>query len=221
MSIQPGDTYSPCASISRTPRPSMRPILAKRPSLIATSARTHGFPSPSRRRLLRITTSYIGAGWAGTPAAGCSISPTAKIPAAIWNFTSSARYFFDERSHLRPGHGPLMHRENRGHGNVLALHRLDHFAHQFGGIQGPIGVQRQGVAGIEQLMFGKIDHVLPLGGSTAQRIKDHAIAPASSLFFFCPPPPYRPARRPGQQIGLLMAGRCNQSFQERFVQVEN
>ena len=60
ISIQPGETYLPVASISRLPLPSILPILTKRPSLIATSARIHGFPAPSSTRPFRMTTSYAG-----------------------------------------------------------------------------------------------------------------------------------------------------------------
>src|SRR5207244_3229137 len=58
MSIQPGETYRPRASISVLPLASTFPIFAKRPSLIATSANTHGFPAPSSTRPPRITMSY-------------------------------------------------------------------------------------------------------------------------------------------------------------------
>src|SRR5437016_8028424 len=56
-SIHPGETYLPRASISVVPCSGTRPILAKRPSLIATSARIQGLPAPSSTRPLRITTS--------------------------------------------------------------------------------------------------------------------------------------------------------------------
>ena len=42
----------------RVPCSRTRPIFAKRPSLMATSARIHGFPAPSSTRPLRMTTSY-------------------------------------------------------------------------------------------------------------------------------------------------------------------
>src|SRR5437867_2135280 len=58
MSIQPGDTYFPRASISVRPRPSTLPIRTNRPSRMATSARIQGFPAPSSTRPFRITTSY-------------------------------------------------------------------------------------------------------------------------------------------------------------------
>ena len=52
MSIQPGETYMPAASISLVPRSGTRPIFAKRPSVMATSARIHGLPAPSSTRPL-------------------------------------------------------------------------------------------------------------------------------------------------------------------------
>src|SRR6267378_2768481 len=60
MSIQPGDTYLPVASISCRPRPVTIPMRTKRPPLIATSARIAGLPAPSSTCPLRMTTSYIG-----------------------------------------------------------------------------------------------------------------------------------------------------------------
>src|SRR5688500_13309944 len=58
MSIQPGDTYLPRASISVFPWPSTLPMRTNRPPLIATSARTHGLPEPSRTRPFLMTKSY-------------------------------------------------------------------------------------------------------------------------------------------------------------------
>src|SRR5690606_28068231 len=71
MSIQPGDTYRPVASISRPAQPVTCPIRAKRPSRMATSARIHGLPAPSSTRPFRMTTSHgqaVGSAW---PATGC------------------------------------------------------------------------------------------------------------------------------------------------------
>src|SRR5688500_9009350 len=81
MSIQPGETYLPRASISVVPRSVTRPIFTKRPSLMATSPRIHGLPAPSSTRPLRMTTSYAKgapAGWAAAArvTAHPSVMPT-------------------------------------------------------------------------------------------------------------------------------------------------
>ena len=52
MSIQPGVTYLPAASMTRVPVSAIRPIRAIRPLRIPTSARIHGFPMPSSRYVL-------------------------------------------------------------------------------------------------------------------------------------------------------------------------
>src|SRR5688500_1537587 len=67
MSIHPGETYFPVASISVRPRAGTWPIFTKRPWAIATSAAIHGFPAPSSTRPFRITTSYIVSAAVGRP----------------------------------------------------------------------------------------------------------------------------------------------------------
>ena len=61
MSMKPGETYSPVASISRRPS-ALHLGRSERCGRIstATSARTHGFPAPSRTRPPRMTISYAG-----------------------------------------------------------------------------------------------------------------------------------------------------------------
>ena len=62
MSMKPGDTILPAASIVRAPRAcSSRPMAAMRPSLTATSATYHGLPVPSTSFPPTITRSYCGA----------------------------------------------------------------------------------------------------------------------------------------------------------------
>lgn len=64
---------------------------------------------------------------------------------------------------LAPGHRALMHGEDRIHFQVCALYGMDHFVHQLGIIERVVVVQNQGITGVEQMMLGKVDHVLALG----------------------------------------------------------
>jgi hypothetical protein len=45
---------------------------------------------------------------------------------------------------------------------MLAFHCLTHFVHELRIVQCVIRIHDQRVAGVEQAMFGKIDHVLTL-----------------------------------------------------------
>ena len=61
MSMKPGATTSPLASITRFAFPSgTRPTATIRSPGIATSPRNHGLPVPSTIRPLRMTRSYSG-----------------------------------------------------------------------------------------------------------------------------------------------------------------
>lgn len=63
ISMKPGDTTRPAASISRAPRSLIRPTDAMRPPAIATSAYRQGLPVPSTTLPLRMTRSNgVGVG---------------------------------------------------------------------------------------------------------------------------------------------------------------
>ena len=57
MSMKPGQTKSPSASITRSAGSSTRPTAAIRPPAMPTSARYQGLPAPSITRPPRISTS--------------------------------------------------------------------------------------------------------------------------------------------------------------------
>ncbi len=61
MSVKPGVTKSPCASIVRAAGSSVRPTATIRPPRTPTSASNHGFPAPSITRPPRTSRSSIRA----------------------------------------------------------------------------------------------------------------------------------------------------------------
>ena len=88
----------------------------------------------------------------------------------------------DERENFVPGHWLLVHGES-GSGQVSAIDCLLWFANRFRIVQGVIQMDHQGVAGLEQSLFPKINPILALRGTTTDRDQHQPVLAVTRYFF--------------------------------------
>jgi len=129
----------------------------------------------------------------------------------------------DQGNYFFPRHRTLVRGEHGVDDKILALHGLRDFVHQFRIIERAVVVQRQRIAGIQEAVLRKIDHVLPFGRRAAQGIQLHPIRTAADLLL---PRDDFPVRRLGnlrllQCVGLHRVRREHHPVEQGLVQIED